>query len=447
MSKRILKLTKRAIETIKPPQKGERDEYHDPETPGFLLRVTARGAKTFCWYGRPKGGGPVRATIGRYPAILPEQARAQATQFNAQAVQGMDPSASARMRLKELTFGDLFEEYMERHAKGKKTAESIRKQYERHLSKPLGSKKISQITRQMLADLNSRIGQTRPTTANRVMEIASSVFNRAIEWGRCETNPAERIRAFPEKSRTRFLQPHEMRYFFDALLAEPSDTMRDFFFVSLLTGARRSNVLEMQWNDINFQTMEWHIPETKNGDPLTVHLVPEVQETLKARKKANWAKSPYVFPGEGRNGHLVEPKAGWKRICRRGEAYRLIEIISHHEQWNDKKRQAERLKAGSEKHLTELATLAKSLGLDAGTTVLKSLRIHDLRRSLGSWQARSGASLPLIGKTLGHKSLQATAVYAQIDQDPVKESINKATNAMLSAAGLNKPTKAMQSYD
>ncbi len=36
---------------------------------------------------------------------------------------------------------------------------------------------------------------------------------------------------------------------------------------------------------------------------------------------------------------------------------------------------------------------------------------------MGSWQARSGASLPMIGRTLGHKSIQATAIYAQIDQE------------------------------
>ena len=436
MSQNVLKLTKRAIEAIPPAQAGTRVVYHDPETPGFQLRVSASGAKTFCWYARPKGGEPVRATIGRYPAIMPEQARAQAVQFNAQAVQGMDPAAKARMNLKESTFADLFKEYMERYAKGKKTADSIRKQYERHLSSPLGSKKISQVTRQLLADLNSRIGQTRPTTANRVMEIVSSVFNRAIEWGRCETNPAEGIRAFPEKSRKRFLQPHEMRYFFDALLTESSETMRDFFFISLLTGVRRSNVLEMQWNEVNFEAMEWHIPETKNGEPLNVHLVPEVLATLKARKKANRSRSPYVFPGEGNTGHLVEPKAAWKRICRRGEAYRLIEMIAQHEKWDARKLQVERLKAGSEKHLTELVTLAKALNLDTGVAVLETLRIHDLRRSLGSWQARSGASLPMIGRTLGHKSIQATAIYAQIDQDPVRQSVQKATSAMLEAGGV-----------
>ena len=65
--------------------------------------------------------------------------------------------------------------------------------------------------------------------------------------------------------------------------------------------------------------------------------------------------------------------------------------------------------------------------------------LHDLRRTLGSWQAKTGASLAIIGKSLNHKSMQATAIYARLDLDPVRESVERATAAMLTAAGI-KPT-------
>jgi len=67
---------------------------------------------------------------------------------------------------------------------------------------------------------------------------------------------------------------------------------------------------------------------------------------------------------------------------------------------------------------------------------LHDLRLHDLRRTLGSWQAATGASLPIIGKSLGHKSLAATQIYARLNLDPVRASINKATDAMLTAGGV-----------
>jgi integrase len=57
--------------------------------------------------------------------------------------------------------------------------------------------------------------------------------------------------------------------------------------------------------------------------------------------------------------------------------------------------------------------------------------MHDLRRTLGSWQALGGSSLQIIGKSLGHKSMQSTEIYARLTTDPVRESVEKATQAMV----------------
>src|SRR4029453_1774106 len=80
--------------------------------------------------------------------------------------------------------------------------------------------------------------------------------------------------------------------------------------------------------------------------------------------------------------------------------------------------------------------MAKGLTINADGTRLDDIRIHDLRRTMGSWQARTGASLAIIGKSLGHKSQQATAVYARLDLDPVRQAMETATSAMLKAGGI-----------
>ena len=71
--------------------------------------------------------------------------------------------------------------------------------------------------------------------------------------------------------------------------------------------------------------------------------------------------------------------------------------------------------------------------------------MHDLRRSLGSWQAALGASLVVIGKSLGHADLKSTQVYSRLQLDPIKESVSRAADAMMLAAGVNlldvKPVK------
>ncbi|HEY3327803.1 MAG TPA: tyrosine-type recombinase/integrase [Novimethylophilus sp.] len=74
--------------------------------------------------------------------------------------------------------------------------------------------------------------------------------------------------------------------------------------------------------------------------------------------------------------------------------------------------------------------------LDTTGSRLNDLRIHDMRRTLGSWQAATGASLVVIGKSLGHKDTASTMIYSRLNLDPVRDSMQTATRAMLAAGGL-----------
>ncbi len=71
------------------------------------------------------------------------------------------------------------------------------------------------------------------------------------------------------------------------------------------------------------------------------------------------------------------------------------------------------------------------------------MRIHDLRRTLGSWQAKTGASMAIIGKSLNHKSQSTTAIYARLDLDPVRRSVNTSTSAMMAAAGVKQAAEVL----
>jgi integrase len=88
--------------------------------------------------------------------------------------------------------------------------------------------------------------------------------------------------------------------------------------------------------------------------------------------------------------------------------------------------------------------VAAKLKIDTSGVRIPDLRIHDLRRTLGSWQAKTGASLAIIGKSLNHKNTATTAIYARLDLDPVRASMERATAAMLTAAGLKKPAEVVK---
>jgi hypothetical protein len=77
-----------------------------------------------------------------------------------------------------------------------------------------------------------------------------------------------------------------------------------------------------------------------------------------------------VFPGRGKNGHQADTGKAWRLILER-----------------------------------------------AG---LKELRIHDLRRSLGSRMASTGASMVMTRLVLGQKTIAASLIYQRLAQDPVR---------------------------
>jgi integrase len=349
-------------------------------------------------------------TIGPYPDLTIDQARGEAARLNGAIARGENPASKRRLVRAEATLFELFTTWLEHYAKhNKKTRADDEGMFNKHLN-TWKFRKISDIRRLDIVNLHAQIGaKTGPYAANRVVELLSSIFNKGIEWGWEGANPATKIKAFREKKRERFLQPEELPAFFEALSKELNQTIRDYILIALLTGARRSNVQSMRWEEISWKTEAWRIPETKSGEPVTVPLSPRALAILENRKSSSDCE--WVFPGPGATGHLVEPKTAWKRILKNAAAIQL-------KNW---------LHANPGKNA---ANFAKEF--PAG--VFQDLRIHDLRRTLGSWQAATGASLPIIGKSLGHKSLGATQVYARLNLDPVRASVNKATDALMLAA-------------
>jgi len=386
MAKNAVNFTKAALEQAQAPVGEKRFYLHDERESGLVLQITSTGRKTFQLY-KKHMGKPVRVTIGTFPDLTVEQARKKAREIKVSLNNGENPNDKLKQQRQEMTFAGLFEVYIDRHAKLKKRSwQADQEAFNRHLV-TLGRKRLSTITRRDIAAIHSGIGKDRPTTANRILALVSSVFGRAIEFGLWEgLNPCMGVKKFTEQARDRFLSGDELTRFFQALEQEPNSTARDFFLVALLTGARRANVLSMRWSDLDLKSQTWRIPETKNGTPQNVPLVGPALEILQGRRKTT--SSFFVFPGPGKTGHLVEPKKAWARICQA-----------------------------------------------AG---IKGARIHDLRRTMGSWQAKTGASLPIIGKSLNHKSASTTSIYARLDIDPVRSAMETAAAAMLEAGGNGK---------
>lgn len=436
-----INFTKAAIEALPTPAAGNRVEYIDTKQPGLRLRVASSGIKSFCVLKRIRGAGMERITLGRYADMTIEQARKKTAELLGRIAEGNNPAEVRRALRAELTFADLFVEYGKRHGRKKLAWRDDQQRFRDYLEKPLGGLKLSAITSPMITRMLSDIERTGKSgaTVNHVRALASVVFSKGVEWGLVPINPVSVVKTRKKVSRDRFLQSHELPRFFQSLAAEPNSVIRDYLLISLLTGARRSNVLAMRWSEINLDEQTWRISRTKNGDPQNVTLTTEAFALLTQLKNGARSGVDFVFPGEGKTGHLVEPKKGWQRIFDRDELAQLKNMIKNAGGIFDspsKERTGEPTNESLDAALKRARLHAKELNLSTDGVRIKDVRIHDLRRTIGSWQAKTGASLVIIGKSLNHRSQQASAIYARLDLDPVRESLEKATSAILHASGI-----------
>lgn len=278
------------------------------------------------------------------------------------------------------TFGaafNLYAAYAKQHLRSWEEILGLRNRYLKHLE----NRKLRTITRLELQTLHTEIGaKAGKTAANRTIELISCVFNRAADWDMHQgTNPASRIKKFRLQSRARFLMPEEVGPLFSAIQSCKSRTIRDFLFMCIYTAARSGNVMSMRWQDVDLKNAIWHVPDSKNGDPYDVPLLPGAVEILEARSSIR-SRSAYVFPAAQGSGHMTNPRKTWYDILSRAK--------------------------------------------------IADLRIHDLRRSHASWQLRTGASLPIIGKTLNHRDPRSTLIYARMDTQQVRDAMGKAIDAM-----------------
>lgn len=343
----------------------------------------------------------MRLTIGRWPGVTVERARAKAAETIAKLAVAENPAEARRTAKEEMRFGELFEKYLADRVKaGKRSTGQMRDLYERYLGEmPKSERKaygrlrkkadggvdwskqrLSEITHQRVNTLHARIvAAGKAITANRVHELLRAMFRFAVKHRITTDNPADAVTPAPENERSRFMSRDELPVFLSAL-NEENQPWRDYFLVLLYVGYRRSAVAAMRWADIDLDAGTWTVPgeRAKNGDPIVLPVCGPAADILRRRFDERGRGCIWVFPGGGREGHIGTPKAAWARVLRR-----------------------------------------------AG---LSDLRVHDLRRTLGSWMANASVPIQEIGRVLGHKDSRSTQIYARLIVETAARAVTVAHN-------------------
>jgi integrase len=393
------KLTKRFVESLRP---GTLDQViFDDELPGFGLRLFKSGKRSYVVQYRNAQGRSRRMTLGLHGKITAEQARLLAHRVFAKVRDGIDPVAARLAYLEAPTVDRLLDRYLAEHVKRRNrpaTRAEITRLVDRHVRPVLGKLKVEAVTRQDMAKLHRSLADT-PRQANLVLAYCSKAFSLAEEWGmRPESsNPCRRITRNPESHRERYLSPDELARLAATLRmaetiglpwivnekgakakhlakAENRRTLCSRVITAAIellafTGCRLSEVLNLRWEHVDLNENMLILPETKTGKWQTVLLNEPAQQIL-AELEATRA-SDWVLPS-------------------RRDANRPLT-----KDWIEAKWQRIRVAAG-----------------------LPDVRLHDLRHTVGTVAAQSGANGFLIRDLLRHRDLATTSRYVHRDLTP-----------------------------
>lgn len=389
-------LSKATIEKLPSPEKGYQ-LYWDEKLSGFGVRVTSSGGKSFVLQKRINGKEK-RITIGRYGELTAEQARKEAVKLAGQIATGGDPIAErAQKRLEGTSLRQAFDTYMERRTLKPQTIFDIKRcmneVYPEWLDKPM-----VRVTPDMVVKRHRDYGMEHSEArANLAMRYLRAIFNFAqAEYTTADgkpiitSNPVRKLSQTKtwhrvERRRT-VIKPHELGAWVGAVLNLPSEAMRDYHMLVLLTGLRRQEALNLTWEDVDFRGRTLTVLDPKNHRDHTLPLSDYLFDMLARRKAVSV-------------GCWVFADTNGRRISNFRYAHAAIEK-------------------------------------DSGV----SFCIHDLRRTFATIAESLDIPAYALKMLLNHASgADVTAGYIVASTERLREPMQKITDCVLRTAGI-KPT-------
>jgi integrase len=366
-------LTERKLQTLHTPKAQE--DFWDESLPGFGVRVTQSGRKSFVLMYRLHGLKR-RLTLGTYPALSLADARQRAKTLLGEVACGRDPAAEKQGQRDAITLGELVEMFLERHARHQNRANTWR-EYERLLRRDVLAswrhRPARDVRRRDVAALlDTIVERGAPATAEKVRATISVIYNWAIGRDLVEHNPCFALRCpVKSRSRDRVLNAAEIRTVW-AKLEQLMPIRAASMKLRLLTAQRGGEILRMRWDQI--EGSWWTIPAevAKNHKSHRVYLASQtlgILEQLRVLGKG----SPWVFPSP----------------------------------------------VNAQQHLGAGPKASRRLAAISGV----SFQPHDLRRTAATMMTQMGIQRLVVSKVLNHTRVDAnvTAVYDRHSYDPEKQ--------------------------
>lgn len=394
-------LTREMVEAYQPEPKVY--EVPDPGCHGLYLRVMPTGKRSWA-FRYSVGGRTARVSMGMYPEVTIQQARAKAARFHGDVRNLEDPAAKVKAEKSAwVTVSDLWKDFDEDHIKEKRpsTQKGYRHYGTTYILPYIGRMRVQDIDPAVVAEVQKRAAKLSNRAANYTIAVLSKLLSFARQRGVSfkDGNPCEAVPRKPTSQRHRYLRSDEIDRVWRALeiledagaevvLAES----RGKVFVKLplpvatalrvliLTGCRRSEVCRLKWSEIEVRgemegvaTLLEH--KTMSRGPKRVMLTEEVMQAIK--RMPVHTDSEFVFAGEGKDGTIA------------GSLYQGWRAVRY---------------------------LAK----------VQDVTLHDLRHTYASMAITAGLTLEQTGQLLGHSTSTTTKRYAHLVDEAGLENAARA---------------------
>lgn len=315
-------LTDALVRSIAPPATG-RVEVADLREAGLAFRITATGARSWCFRFRdPRSGKTTRGTIGRYPDVSLGKARQRAGAMRREVADGHNPVERKRRERETAaskTFQGLAERYLDEHARRKKrSADADERNLRLHVLPKWRHRRFDEIARKDVIELvEGLVSAGKPTLANRVQALISSIYSFAMDADLVNGNPCARLRRRGvEAIGRRVLTNDEIRLFWPGIVQKPvSHRVGLALRLILLTGCRPGEAAGIARNELENVAEKgrarWILPATrsKNGRAQLVPLSEPARRTVLSALDLTDDDEPYLFPSRAVKGAPITAHA------------------------------------------------------------------------------------------------------------------------------------------
>ncbi len=283
-----------------------------------------------------------------------------------------------------LTLGELFTAYTADYlpTKAPKTAYQQGRLI-RWLTQELGTIPLAQFSPMVVRTWKTQLlARFAPGTVRRYLDMLSTILNVAVreyEW--LEHNPCRKVTFPPQsKGRTRYLSDDERQRLLAACATSRNPALPTIVLIALTTGARKGEIIGLQWAHVDFARQALRLIDTKNGESRGVPLALQAREALEVWARGRRYDYDWVFPRVDGTGPLSMDRA-WRQARDRA--------------------------------------------------ALVNFRFHDLRHTAASYLAMSGATLRDIAEILGHKTMQMTRRYTHLTQGHTAQVVQRMADQFL----------------